>query len=226
MAKYIVTTTDKAARAIMQHLQRVKLTSFPKEDVTQISAVVTSSAACADSCGKLLDNIEESVCKGLTNTTVSAFSEYLTSLKTTESSKVSNYIKMMETTTTKFNELDVEDKWLPQKKASSYFQAQGNATVQLGAVAHYHNAGHKEVDRKPPTAGEAATRTNEYNWEEHWCGNCRNRGRWGKHPSANHDTWVTKIKERKVQCKERQRVKSDPSVKHFGEQTDVSGTDI
>jgi hypothetical protein len=209
MAKYIVATTDKAARAIIQRLQRVKLTSFPNEDVTRFSAVVTSIAARLDSCGKLPDDIDEIVFDGLTNTTVSAFSEYLTILQTTESPKMKDYKKMMETATTKFNELDVEDKWLPQKKPSSSFQAQGNVTAPTGATANYHNANKKEIDRKPPAAGEPATRTNEYNREEHWCGNCRDGGRWGNHPSTNHDEWVTKMKARNVERRERQRVKEN-----------------
>jgi hypothetical protein len=42
MTRHIVATTTKASRAIVQRLQRVKLTAFPNEDVTRYSAVVTS----------------------------------------------------------------------------------------------------------------------------------------------------------------------------------------
>jgi hypothetical protein len=210
MAKHIVATTDKAARAIVQRLQRVKLTSFPNEDVTRFSAVVTSIASRLKSAGKLPDDMDEIVYEGLTNTTVYAFRTYLNILYTTESPKMKDYTKMMDTATIKFNEMNVEDKWLPKNKAGSSFQAQtGPAGPTAHPEANYNNSDTtytpKPIDRTPPQPGEAATRTTDNNREEHWCGKCREGGRWGNHGDAGHDAFVTKMKERNAQRKERQQ---------------------
>ena len=48
--------------------------------------------------------------------------------------------------------------------------------------------------------------------EEHWCGKCREGGRWGNHKTADHDQWQENfkqmLKERKEQNKGKKKDKS------------------
>jgi hypothetical protein len=117
---------------------------------------------------------------------------------------------MMDTATIKFNGMNVKDKWLPKNKAGSSFQAQtGPAGPAAQPDANYHNSytpyTPKAIDHTPHQSGDAATRTTNNNREEHLCGKCRDSARWGNHGDAGHDAFVTKMKERNVQRRERQQ---------------------
>lgn len=213
MTKHIVATTAKASRAIVQRLQRVKLTGFPNEDVGRYSAVVTSIANRLESCGKLPDDIDDIVYEGLMTTTVYALRNYLTILHTTNDSQMKGYKRMLETATNQYLELIVDEKWLPKKKQASSFQAQGLPPTTTDETTVQPKA----IDRTPPTEGEPTTRkTSDGRWDEHWCGKCRDGGRWGNHSAGDHDSWVVKMKERNAQRKLRKATQasttSSPTV--------------
>jgi hypothetical protein len=91
MTKHIIATTAEASRAIVQRLQRVKLSGFPKKDIGRYSTVVTSIANRLTSCGKLPDYFDEIINKGLMTTTVYALRNYLTILHTTNDIQVKGY---------------------------------------------------------------------------------------------------------------------------------------
>jgi hypothetical protein len=200
MTKHIVATTTKAFRAIVQCLQRVKLTDFPNEDVSRYSAVVTSVANHLESCGKLPDDSEDIVYEGLMSTTVFALRNYLAILHTTENAKMSTFKLMLEAATLKFQQLIVEEKWLPKTKQVSSFHVQGESTPPSTGDAQ----GKRIVDHTPPQQGEPSTRKAENGrWDEHWCGNCRDRGRRENHSCDGHDAWVLKMKDRNAQQQQR-----------------------
>jgi hypothetical protein len=41
--------------------------------------------------------------------------------------------------------------------------------------------------------------------EEHWCGNCPHGGRWGNHPTKDHETWQAEQKRRNEARKKKQK---------------------
>jgi hypothetical protein len=214
MTRHIVATTAKASRAIVQRLQRVKLTSFPNEDVGRYSAVVTSISSRLESCGKLPEDIDDIVYEGLLSTTVFPLRNHLTILHTIGNPKMKTYKEMLDTATAKYNELIVENKWLPKTKAGSSFQAQGTTPPSNTNPSDDTTAPKREIDRTPPTQGEPTTRkTKDGRWNEYWCANCRDGGRWGNHSSDNHDAWVEKMKERnaaRTLRKNAQQAATDP----------------
>jgi hypothetical protein len=135
----------------------------------------------------------------LLSTTVSDLHNHLTILYTTGNSQMRDYKCMLDTATSKYLELIVDNKWLPKTKQGSSFQAQGStppSSTSTGEVQRKH------IDRTPPKHGETHSRkTTDGRWDEHWCGNCYEGGRWGNHLSGDHDAWVTKMKDRNAQRK-------------------------
>jgi hypothetical protein len=115
---------------------------------------------------------------------------------------------MLETATTQYLELIVEEKWLPKKKQAASFQAQG-----LVALPSDGNTPPRVIDRNHLPAGEPSIRkTLEGQWDEHWCGKCCDGGRWGNHSKGDHNSWVDKMKARNEQRKLRKAAHATPTV--------------
>jgi hypothetical protein len=91
MTKHTVATTAKDSRAIVQHLQWVKLTGFLSKEVGHYLAVVIRIANRLTSCGKLPEDINDIIYDGLMTMTIYALRNYLTILHTTYDAPMKGY---------------------------------------------------------------------------------------------------------------------------------------
>ena len=53
----------------------------------------------------------------------------------------------------------------------------------------------KPIDRTPPEEGEPHTRKNAKGFDEHFCFECPDGGRWGNHLTKDHKEWLAKYRE-------------------------------
>jgi hypothetical protein len=207
ITRHVIALTEKTTRAFIQQLQKLKVSQFPNEDVSEFVAVFKNAANRLQASNKLPPDIRELAYEGLRNCTVWDYKQHLTILWTMDSKNVTTWESLLETANTLFQDLILQSRWLTTKKKGSSFTANTNTTKANNSTASSNNnnnpnAGNKSfpprpVDRTPPKEGESTTRTRaDGKGEEHWCSKCKGGGRWGNHLNDGHDKFIADHQER------------------------------
>ena len=222
IARNIVVTTEKTIRAFTYHLQRLKLNQIPGEDVGKFISIFKGAANRLKAAGHLPIDTCTLAYEGLRSGTVFSFRQILEVKWIMKSPEMKEWDGVLDTAQIAYQELVAENQWLTKKKQGSSFTSHGtpekdnknhNNKSKNGNGNGKKNSNNQKIDRRAPKKGEPTSRTNESSGkEEHWCGKCREGGRWGNHKTADHDQWQENfkqmLKERKEQNKGNKKDKS------------------
>ena len=216
IARNIVVTTEKTIQALTYHLQRLKLNQIPSEDVGKFISIFKGAANRLKAAGHLPVDTRTLAYEGLRAGTVLSFWQILEVKWIMKSPEMTNWEGVLDTAQIAYQELIAENQWLTKKKQGSSFTSH-NSTPEKGDNKNNKNKNKngkknkQKIDRRIPKKGESHSRTNEDGKEEHWCGKCREGGRWGNHKTSEHDTWQENFKKMLKERKEQNKGKKDKS---------------
>jgi hypothetical protein len=225
ITRYVVALTEKTIRAFLHQLQNLKVTKFPNEDINEFAAVFKNTCNRLIACDRLPKDIRDICYEGIQSCSVIEFRRSLEVHWTLETNIVTLYESILDFSQIRFTELSIKNKWLPKQKKASTFKATSshndssqNNNNQANKTSSDNNNGSnnrrydkkpkRPVDHTPPKQGEPHTRKRSDGKDEHWCGRCKDGGRWGNHTPDGHDKWVSdwhsNIKKRQELRKEKQ----------------------
>lgn len=245
ITRHVIPLTEKSYRTFLQHLSKLRVTTFPGEDVTRYVSIFRCAARLLAAADREPHDIREMVYDGLKGCSVYQFRFALQTLWTVGSSKFGTYESILNWSQTEYQNAIIRNEWLPYKKKPSSFVATDDAGRGKGGGRGRGKGGGrgngkgegrgentpKQVDRTPPKAGEPHTRKNAAGYDEHWCGKCRDGGRWGNHLPEGHDKWVAewqeKIKKKKAAAKAKEEAAANTASSTDANATpDPSSTEV
>lgn len=212
LATYVVSTSEKVARAITTKLSQMKLHHFEGEDVEQMAATVRGAASRLITANMMPHDMHEIVLEILDSTTVFKFRAYFNTLEAVNSPILRNWQQLLDTACDQYRDLMLKNRWHPTRKRGSGFVAEGSTTTTKATSANAtssskgkrknkgqannatvntpdgqktlrtHDRSGQPIDRKAPASGAPKTRTKNDGTTEHWCGRCD----WGTGRWGNH----------------------------------------